>query len=124
MHSLFQSADWLALLWAATMASLTGWSQMRIRQRTENQTGTIADVIADTLIGTTAGLALALAVPEQMPHLKTLGGITALACVGGAGGRRVYDLLLAILEYVARLKIGVKDIPRSESQGGAKDDVR
>lgn len=121
--SLFTGTDWLALGWAALLAAITGWSQMRIRAREEGgKPAILADIAADTIIGTTAGLVLALVVPEQIPRLHTLGGITALACIGGVGGRRVYDLGLTALEWVAKLKLGIKtDDPPSKPKEENRD---
>ncbi len=116
--SMITSLDWGAALYAAGLASAISWATITRTRREGKEAAGWQTILADTVIGGSAGVVLTLFVPEFVPQLARPGGVTALAALGGAGGRRVYDLGLAAAEYLARLKVGLKT-PDAAGGGGS-----
>ncbi|MDV6376356.1 hypothetical protein [Deinococcus arenicola] len=97
-QSIFAGLDWGLVIYAALMAAVMS-TMMTLRarnaQRAAGQTLTPwTTLIPDTVVGMITGTALALGVPDLVPRLGSISGITLLAGAGGVLGPQVWDLVV------------------------------
>ncbi|WP_104990848.1 hypothetical protein [Deinococcus sp. NW-56] len=128
--SLLHGVDWPTVLYAlgmATLMSVLTILRARNQQRALGQPlPGWADLIPDTLIGGLVGAMAAAFVPELWAPLKTFGGMTLCAGVGGTLGPKLTDWigsngLDTALDYVASGADRLSKAVSKRRKGGGDD---